>query len=553
MVKQLAEDLRYFIFNKIYGIVVFLAAVCAYGFQVTHVAVGIDDTAIALYFEEGLAPVMGRWTLYILNKIFHFSDFTPWMTDLIGVFFLMLAASIWCVLLYRVFYDEIPFIGYTFFAALFITCPLISEVYVYYLHNGLGVGYVLSALSLLLVQNALEKDKDIRVCCRNLLTAAFLLVASIGCYESFAIVYAVGALLLFITQRIGGNSSRANVYRKSTWRWGLFSGIPLVAAVLLRGFVVKLVCKVFALAVPENFTFGNYRGTFSIFSGNRSELVMYFKRFWVKFYLNGLVYLPITVLVLGIGILLIFSVCYGVKKRDVFLPLAAVAIPVLPALMILIEGKESYYRSCQYVPLVGAFGVLLLFRAGHRYLRNKVVRCVGVVLAAALLWNQCADMNRWFYVDYLKYEYFKDVMITVFRDLERDHDLSKPIIFGGACPVPYSIMEGACIEFASPQYKIIKALGDMVDPHLIEKYNESSGRGYVFAETPTFSTLQWGVTAFDDTSREIRNFLSMIGYEIRIETDLQKIKDVRQLSESMPHFPRDGYIQEYEDYLIVHF
>ena len=553
MVKQLAEDLRYFIFNKIYGFVVFLAAVCAYGFQVTHVAVGIDDTTMPMYYAEGLEAVMGRWTLFMLNKIIHFSDFAPWMTDLIGVLFLILAASIWCVLLHRVFYDEVPFLGYTFFAALFITCPLISELYVFYLHNGLGVGYVLSALSLLLVQNALEKDKDIRMCCRNLLAAAFLLVASLGCYESFAIVYAIGALLLFITQRTGGNSSRANVYIKSTWRWGLFSGIPLVVAVLLRGFVVKLICKVFSLALPENFVFGNYRSTFSLFSWNRSELAMYFKRFWVKFYLNGLVYLPITVLVLGIGILLIFSVCYGVKKKDVSLPLAAVAIPILPALMILVEGKESYYRSCQYVPLVGAFGVLLLFRAGHRYLRNKAVRCLGVVLAAALLWNQCTDMNRWFYLDYLKYEYFKDVMITVFRDLERDYDLSKPIVFGGECPVPYFIVEDASVDVASQQFRIIKALGDMVDPHLIEKYIESSGRFYIFAETPVFSTIQWGITAFDDTSREIRNFLSMIGYEIRIETDLQKIKDARPLMDSMPHFPYDGYIQEYEDYLIVHF
>ena len=128
MIKQLAEDMRYFISKKIYCVIVLLAAAGAYGFQVTHVAVGIDDTAIELYFEEGLAPAMGRWTLFILNKIFHISNFSPWVTDLAGVIFLMLAALLWCVLLYRFWGEKVPLLGYAFFSALFVTCPLISEV-----------------------------------------------------------------------------------------------------------------------------------------------------------------------------------------------------------------------------------------------------------------------------------------------------------------------------------------------------------------------------------------------------------------------------------------
>jgi len=29
----------------------------------------VDDTATLLYFEEGLAPAIGRWSLYLLNKV----------------------------------------------------------------------------------------------------------------------------------------------------------------------------------------------------------------------------------------------------------------------------------------------------------------------------------------------------------------------------------------------------------------------------------------------------------------------------------------------------
>lgn len=552
MMKQLADDMRYFMVNKVYLIIIILAAAGAYGFQVSHAAVGIDDTAIGLYFEEGLAPVMGRWTLFVINKLFHISHFSPWITDLAGVFFLLLAGLLWCVLLYRLFGMEVPLLGYTFFAAFFVTCPLISEVYVYYLHNGIGLGYVLSALSLLLIQNVLKKNANAKACCLSLLGAALLMVTAIGCYESFVIVYVIGALFLFIARRVGGTASWAENYCRSVWKWGSFFGIPLLAAVLLRGFLVKLICVVFQLSIPDNFIFGEYRDALSLYAGDITELAMYIKRFWVKYYLNGFVYLPITVLMFGIIILLILCIIYGIKRKDFFLPFAAVVIPVLPVLMILVEGKEPYYRSGQYIPLVGAFSLLLLFRAGQNFLPFWG-KCAGVLLATALLWNQCVDMNRWFYVDYLKYEYFKDVMLTVAKDLGRDYDLSKPVIFGGACEVPYTITEDAYVAFDSLQYMIIRKLGDLVDEHLIEKYNAGNGRGYIFAETPVFSTLQWGMTAFDGTAREIKNFLSMIGYEIRIETNLLKIEDASQLRSNMPHFPQKGYIQEYEDYIIVNF
>lgn len=554
MVKKVIKDLRYFVSNKVYCFILFLSAACAYGFKVTHVSVGIDDTAVSLYFDGGLYPLMGRWTLYLINKVFHISDFTPWMTDIVGVLLLILAALIWCVLLYSFLGEEVPFLGYAFFAALFVTCPLISEVYVYYLHAGISLGHVLCALSVFFVLNTLENRKSNRECCFGLTGASFVLLAALGCYESFVIVYGIGALLLFVIRRIERDNSLSQKYCFSVWRWGIFFLIPLAVAVLLRALVVSLICKIEHLSLPEDFIFGKYLGISSRAGGSFSEYAMYFKRFWVKFYLNGLVYLPIGVLVFSLMILLVYSIVWGIKRKDLLLLLAALTIPVLPMLLIFVEGKESYYRSCQYVPLVGAFGVLLLFRVGHAHLPIWGKR-VGVLLAAALLWNQCFDMNRWFYVDYQKYEYFKGVMITVARDLERDYDLSKPVIFGGACQVPYAIMEGARIDFYSPQYQIIRALGDLVDPHLIEKYNYhgSGGSGYVFAETPTFSTLQWGVTAFDGTSREIQSFLRMLGYDIRIEKNLQLITDVEQLRSGMPHFPQNGYIQEEEDYIIVNF
>ena len=83
--KDLINDLKKFWQCKAYMIGLSLIAMGAYGFAVTHHAIGMDDTAVSLYFEEGLAPYVGRWSLFLINKIFHIGDFMPWMVELVSV------------------------------------------------------------------------------------------------------------------------------------------------------------------------------------------------------------------------------------------------------------------------------------------------------------------------------------------------------------------------------------------------------------------------------------------------------------------------------------
>lgn len=543
--KNLSEDIKYFLNCKIYCFIVCLTAAGSYGFKISHITIGIDDTCVPLYFTEGLAPAVGRWTLFLINKLFHISEFNPWLTDLAGVLLLLLSSVLWCALLRRVFADKVSDLGYALFAAMFISCPLISEVYVYYLHNGIGLGYGFTAVALLFLLDSLKNISDRKRCGVNMMGTALFLTVAVGCYESFMMVYIIGVVLLFIA--VGMVSEKGENIK--IYQWGILSISPMFIAMLFRSIVIRFVCAIFQVSIPENF-FVESRGTITVFGGGTTELLMYFKRYWVKYCLNFFAYLPITVLVLATATLFVTCMVQGIKKKNFRLPLAAVAIPILPALMIFVEGKESYYRAGQYVPLMGAFAVFLLVWKGQDHLPIWGKR-IGIFAIAALLWNQCAEMNHWFYVDHLKYEYFNDVMTKVNYDLKGGYDLSKPVIFRGAHNVPNSITEGARLSFDSTEYRIIKSLGDMVDEHLIEKYNAPDGTGYVIVETPVASTLQWGVTAFDGTAREIRNFMLMHGYEVTIETDLSKIDEAEKLKDDMPKFPKEGYIQEFEEYIII--
>ena len=48
--------------------ILLLTAICAYGYKVTNVTIGIDDTPSLYYFEEGLIAIVGRWVLFLLNR-----------------------------------------------------------------------------------------------------------------------------------------------------------------------------------------------------------------------------------------------------------------------------------------------------------------------------------------------------------------------------------------------------------------------------------------------------------------------------------------------------
>ena len=132
--------------------ILLLTAVCAYGYKVTNVTIGIDDTPSLYYFEEGLIAIVGRWVLFLLNKVIFLAEFVPFVTDFIAVCLLVLAAIVWTVLFYSVLGEKIPVVGYAFFAVIFVSSPLISEVFTYFLHNGIAIGYLCCGLSLCCVR-----------------------------------------------------------------------------------------------------------------------------------------------------------------------------------------------------------------------------------------------------------------------------------------------------------------------------------------------------------------------------------------------------------------
>lgn len=544
--EQWKEDLLHFGKSKFYGILLLMSAIGGYGYLVTHATVGIDDTPYAYYFEEGLVAIVGRWVLFVLNKFLRFSDFTPFLTDLCGVIFLLGGAVVFSVYFYRILGEKVPMWGYAFFAAFLVANPLHSEVFTYYLHNGVGLGFLCSGLSLSLFRQGFKDRKKIG----SLVGSVLLLWVSMGCYESFMILWIVGLLLGMIASRYVGGGEKVLPM--------LMSGAGIcVLGMLLRTLMIPIVTAVFGLkdlqgeAVQRSL---KEMLAWVFDSEAREGFVMACKRAFVMYGAFSYAYLPVALFVLACFLLFLAAVVVCIRKKEAWCLVLTVGCYIACFLLICIEGKVTLYRSAQFLPLVCAFGCLIfamvIAQFGTGKLRN-VCRGLAIVVLGCLLFRQCFELNRWFYVDELKYEDAKNTVNRIAYELEKSFDTEKPVVFTGTYQIPKSLIEKAYVPYGSKTFYRINRLTTMVDAHLLEKFYRGE-YGVWVAQTPSLSVLDWGRYAFD-TDEELVRFFAMHGHKIKALTDTSLYEEAENFSLELPEFPKEGSIVDRGEYIIVHF
>lgn len=546
--KQLLKELKWFFEQKIYVAALALTAICGYGYAIVQPIIGIDDTAVELYIEDGLEVVMGRWTIFLINKLFHLSEFSPFMMEVVGVIFLCIAATCFCVLFRRIFGEKIGIVGYTIFSCLFISNPIMSEVYIYYYHDGVDIGFILTALALLLFYEAVECSGKARIL--RFLGSMLLIWTAIGCYESLMILYIVGLIVLLFLR---GVVNKEPVTAKYVIGFLTIGALLVIGAVLLRSLMIQLLTFVFDLGamtgiknqrslleVLKLFEQGNWVDTFS----------MLIKRFWVVYYVNALVYMPVTVYVFGVFITGIASLVYSVRKKNFWFIVLFVGMLIAPFVLTVLEVQVTLYRSCQYLPFVSAMGGLLLYWAMTSVKQNKYLSYACIVFTAVLVYNQAAELNKNFYVDYKKYENTKDVLLEIAWEIEKEYGNDVPVVFAGHYDTPYSIVQDSYVSYGSWQYRYIAMITDLVDPHLKEKYFDPHGYSFIGEANNPF--IQWGLDAFDGTNRQMMNFLEMHGHSFPVITDKAVLEKANSIAEAMPGWPSKGSIAMQDGYVLVH-
>lgn len=539
--KSIAKDRKYLI-------PIILTAIFSYITLIIRPTVGIDDTAIDLYFEKGVAPAAGRWVLYLINKVFGFISYNPHFVELLGVAVFVISTCLWCVLFKRLFKDKLPDAVVITAACVLISSPILSEILVWYLQNGIYMAYGITALAVLCFLQLMEESAAKRTKAVMFGLSSLFLVIAIGCYESYMFVFIIACVLSFVVKRITEGKQKKQLLRYLVYGVAI-CGVSLV----LRTVIIEAVVLIFGLQDQEGILRTRSMSEALVwFNGEKSieDLVYIWKQFFVSYFANAAAYLPITIFVLAMCAILGVAFCQSIKKRDAWIMVAALMVVLIPWLLPVIEGEVTPYRSAQYIPVVVAFGVLMTGYFFRKVADKRLVVRLGVFAVVFLLYHQIFEMNKWFYVDYLKYEDAVRYMDELAMELKRDYDTNKPLVITGSHEVPYAIVEEGYVPYWSRKYTIVSTMINLVDPELLSLYNTE--HGYAYVQTPFLSVIDWGTGAFYHTDVQLVEFMRMHGHDLTADHNYDHYLESWEIDEDMPHWPKEGSIVDMESYILIH-
>lgn len=550
------EEARSVLRSKRYLFCVALTAFCAYGFEMTHLSIGIDDTALSLYYDAGLDPIQGRWVLYLLNKVLFLTKYAPVLPEVAGVLFLCLSAVLYCVLFRRILGEVFDERAEIMFSCLFISYPLISFAFRYYLHIGLGIGNVLTVLALLCFQDGIDKPAGLRK--KYILQTVFWLWMAVGCYESLLVLFILGAVTILFLE---GVYDRLTLSFRCLFREFLIMAVSVCLVMALRAAMIPAVTTLFKLEAPEVTTVGlrSIREMSPLFGADGREIFhMLIKRFWVVYHLNAFVFFPIAVYEMACVVFGVLSIFCAVRKRNIFFPVLFVAMLIIPFLMVLAEAKITYYRTCQYLPFYSALGVTILYillaNAPVKNVRISHALSRGTCIFACILWyNQVAWISADFRMEAQEYEYSREYLTGAVQDVMRRYGKEYPVVFVGDLELPHEFVKAYYVPYSSKRYQWIAGVMDLVDGHLKDKY--ATPEGYCFLNEGTLSMMRWAFDAFDGTNREMITFLRMHGYDFEYLKDAEMYRQIRSRCDEreLPRWPEEGAVFLEDGYVIVHF
>ncbi len=545
--RKLYEEALFFLRQKVFVILVALTAVGSYGFAITHESIGVDDTMVGLYLEDGLEAFMGRWTVYLVNKLFHMGEFTPFITELAGCLLLLAAVVLYCVLLRRILGEQVGIGGYTAFACAFVSCPFISEVWIYYFHDGVDIGYVFIALALLFFLDGLEAAG--RGKAGYYAGSMICLWIAVGCYESFVVLYLTGIFMILFFRGMAGKEKLTAALIPRL----LIAGCLVLGCMLLRFLMQKAVAVVFSLQALEEIAVSRevVNGLETLLGQEwLAGVIMIIKRYWLVYFVNGVVYEPIARYVLASLVVGITSLILAVKKKNFWYPLLFLGMMIVPLLLSFVVSPPSWYHTCQYMPFFVASAVVLLYR----FLKGcgKVAgMAVFALISLWLVWNQAYESNYSFYVDYLKYEHTKEILTAIEQKVSAQYGEDARVIFTGKYKEPYELVKDYYAPYSSEEFHRISVLTDWLDPHLKEKYY--GPYGYYFGGEAQSSLIEWGMYAFEKPGQELGNFLRMHGYQMDVVSDPVLVEKAEAFAEGMPGWPKEGSMAVMDGYVVVHF
>lgn len=456
-------------------------------------------------------------------------EFNPFFVDFLAVLFLIISAIVFCLAFKHITNDKLNKVVYTIFSCLFISYPIISEIFVY---TPAGLTIALCYFGIAISANLICKYLDSKKI-RYLAYISIILTLCIKSYESFASVYLCTVFIVFILDYIYNNEKEVNLLKTIITIIKLL--IPLVIAIVFGKIIAVMIIHVF------NITENNYaaKELIDFSQGIGHAIKRLVKSLLYNFVMKGLVYLPITILSLSMICSFIMGTIYAIKRKSITIFLLFLGVLFSLIALSIIQGCASPNRTCQVFAIFIAFTFMILAQATIKSSLPQIIKNIVLIFIFIIVFYQAKELHKAFYLNYLRYQEEKKTITTIADDLQKNYDTNKPIIFLGSYEIPEFIKKQFDCNEDSWQYKI--ALRFKIDELQQEE---------IITQTTIKPYLNWGMYAFGEPATEVFKWLEMLGYDLKQGT-LEMRQEATEKEKELKEYPEKGYILETENYIIV--
>jgi len=262
------------------------------------------------------------------------------------------------------------------------------------------------------------------------------------------------------------------------------------------------------------------------------------------------VFYPIKVFLIAVILFLIIIAVATIRKKRYMILVAGLGMFVSMFVISIFQGEGIPYRAAQVLNIFVAgtllFVVALLFKIGNP------MRIVGLILVISLVYNSAFDLNKWFRLDYEKNQVEWDVVKQIIIDLEAiDYEpygaVGKPVVFIGEYQFNDRIIDQYSIQTGQKGYQIVRKINDYLEVPPYYRYS--------YVGTLSNSLLNWGMigmSQYESYNSMMYWIFREMNYNITTGTN-EMYEEAQQYLYEMPDFPEDGYMQEFEEYVLVKF
>lgn len=460
-------------------------SIVAYSFSIYNRTISIDgllgDYTVG---DSGCSMLSGRWGMVVWCRLLDIMGFDPFIDRFLALLFLIIAAVLFCYILYSIGGSK-DILQYSITASIFITYPLINEIWEY-----VGADFMVGGnLCLVSLAAIAIKETSSALSLKRILLASFLLLLPMSSYETGVFYYIALVGIIIFYEDISSFDSLLHV---SDWiKKNLYYFIPLVIAFVLRFTVSFIINTVFDLEYSGGGDTKIIWLEYSFIPTLKGVIVSNFLHYVVY----GLVYFPIAVF--GFSLLNFIVYALSIKGNRLKHTLLGIIVIISLFSLAILQGDLLMYRHAQTITLFVAFSVYLVCMSIRIRWRIYIY-----ALLFGLCWYQAIYMNRLLGLNNLRSDNELSIIRMIGSRIVSEYE-RKPVFV----VAPYQVSEWIHKQITVDE----SAWNGRLFYYICEKLGDSLGRPHKYIYT--------NVNCASEECIQLKLLFSYCGYDINIIPD----------------------------------